>query len=102
MAYLNQLNADWTKATHRLSPIVLTQLLQLTGTQFYQHLKTLSPFGKAVFSVAWAGETESLNWFHIAREYTEIWIHQQQIRDAVNKPALMTKELFYPLIDTLV
>ncbi len=36
---------------------------------------------------------------HIAREYTEKWLHQQQIRDAVNKPALMTPEFFYPSIN---
>ena len=36
---------------------------------------------------------------HIAREYTEKWLHQQQIRDAVNKPALMTKEFYYPFMN---
>lgn len=100
--YLNVLNADWTKATRRLSPAVLIELLQLTGKQFCRHLNTLNPFDQAVFSVAWAGEDESANWFHIAREYTEKWIHQQQIWDAVHKPGLMTRELFYPLIDVLV
>ena len=39
---------------------------------------------------------------HVAREYTEKWLHQQQIRDAVNKQGIMTKELFYPFIDTFM
>jgi hypothetical protein len=60
------------------------------------------PFADAIFSVAWAGEEISKNWFHIAREYTEKVHHQLQIRDAVGKPGLMTKELFYPFIDTFM
>ncbi|MBD0288507.1 MAG: hypothetical protein ICV79_24240, partial [Flavisolibacter sp.] len=63
------------------------------------YYKSLNPFDKAVMAVGWAGETESKNWMHIAREYTEKWLHQQQIRDAVNKPALMIRELYYPFID---
>ena len=39
--------------------------------QFLKHLQALKPFDKAIFSVAWAGQDESENWFHIAREYTE-------------------------------
>ena len=35
----------------------------------------------------------------IAREYTEKWLHQQQIRDALNKPGLKTRDLYYPFID---
>ncbi len=100
--FLNQLNMTWTNATKRLSPNVLINLLETTGKEYYEHLKNLNPFDNAVFSVAWAGEETSLNWFHIAREYTEKFLHQQQIRDAVGKPALFTKELFYPFINTFI
>ncbi|MES2795411.1 MAG: maleylpyruvate isomerase N-terminal domain-containing protein [Bacteroidota bacterium] len=102
VAYLNQLNASWTNATKRLSPTVLIELLEATGKQYSDHLQTLDPFGIAVFSVAWAGQDQSQNWFHIAREYTEKFIHQQQIREAVGKQALFTKALFYPFIDTFM
>lgn len=44
--------------------------------------------------------TESLNWFDIAREYTEKWLHQQHIRDAVNAPILDTREFLHPVLDT--
>ena len=98
--YLNLLNATWTNATKRLSPNVLTALLEITGKQYSEHLQTLPPFDTAIFSVAWAGQYKSENWFHIAREYTEKFIHQQQIREAVGKQALFTKELFHPFIDT--
>ena len=100
--FLNQLNMSWTNATKRLSPQVLTDLLESTGRAYYEHLKSLSPFDEAVFSVAWAGQETSHNWFHIAREYTEKFLHQQQIKDAVGKPGIMTRELFYPFIDTFM
>ncbi|OXA87654.1 maleylpyruvate isomerase N-terminal domain-containing protein [Flavobacterium hercynium] len=99
VAFLNQLNMSWTTATKRLSPVVLTELLAITGKQYSEHLQSLNPFENAIFSVAWAGQETSLNWFHIAREYTEKFLHQQQIRNAVGKQALFTKELFYPFIN---
>lgn len=100
--FLNQLNMTWTNATKRLSPTVLIDLLETTGKQYSEHLQTLNAFENAIFSVAWAGEETSLNWFHIAREYTEKFLHQQQIRNAVGKQALLTKTLFYPFIHTFM
>lgn len=100
--YLNQLNADWVKATKRMSPNVLTDLLEITGKQCSVYWQQVDLFTDAIFSVGWAGEQTSKNWFHIAREYTEKFIHQQQIREAVGKQELFTKELFYPFIDTFM
>jgi len=100
--FLNQLNMTWTNATKRLSPTVLIELLESTGKQYSAHLQTLDPFEDAIFSVDWAGEETSLNWFHVAREYTEKFLHQQQIRNAVGKQALFTKELFHPFISTFM
>ena len=100
--YLNQFNADWVKAAKRLSPAVLIDLLEQTGKEYSDHIQTLDPDETAMFSVAWAGEETSKNWFHIAREYTEKWHHQQQIRQATNRPGILTRELFYPFISTLL
>lgn len=97
--YLNTLNADWVKAMKRVSPEMLILLHQSTGKLYYDYYASLNPFDTAAFSVAWAGESESKNWMHIAREYTEKFLHQQQIRDAVGKPGIMTKDYFYPFID---
>ena len=77
VGFLNRLNSDWVKAMRRVSPNIIIELLESTGKQYYDFLKTLHPFEKAGFSVGWAGEDESVNWFHIAREYTEKWHHQQ-------------------------
>lgn len=99
--YLNRLNAEWVLATKRLSPTIIIEWLEQTGKQYSAYLRTLDPQAKAAFSVAWAGEQESRNWFHIAREYTEKWHHQQQIRAAVGQEqALYVGELFQPYLET--
>ncbi len=100
--YLNDLNAVWVNAMDRVSPQQLIGLLETTGEPYCEYLSSLDPFSASKYAVSWAGEEQSENWFHIAREYTEKWHHQQQIRDAVNKPGIMHKELFYPCMDTFM
>lgn len=98
--FLNKLNAEWVKAMKRVSPEMLVDLLKSTGKPFCEYYATLDPFEKAEYSVAWAGENESTNWMHIAREYTEKFLHQQQIRDATDKQGIMTKEFYLPFLET--
>jgi uncharacterized protein (TIGR03083 family) len=100
--YLNRLNDDWIKATARLSPTVLIELLETTGKEYCDHIQSLDLHAPAVLSVAWAGETQSANWFHIAREYTEKWHHQQQIREAVGKPGIESCEFYRPVLETFM
>lgn len=102
VSYLNKLNADWVKAMKRVSPDTIIKLLEVTQQDLIAYYHSLDLYAPARFSVAWAGEETSLNWFHIAREYTERWHHQQQIRDAVNKPGIMDREFFFPLIQTFM
>ncbi|MDX1937416.1 MAG: maleylpyruvate isomerase N-terminal domain-containing protein [Flavihumibacter sp.] len=102
VTYLNKLNSNWVTATRRLSPQVLMELLEIASRQYTRHLQQLNPEAEAVFAVAWAGQEVSANWFHIAREYTEKFLHQQQIRDAVNKPGIMTRQLYYPFLNTFM
>ena len=97
--YLNWLNAEWVQAMKRVSPQMLVELLRQTGPAFCEYYAALDPMGIAPWPVAWAGEDESRNWMHIAREYTEKFLHQQQIRDAVGKPGLLTGEFFHPFLD---
>lgn len=99
LEYLNRLNAEWVLAMKRVSPEMLIELLQHTGEPFYKYYAALDPNEKAEFPVAWAGEEESTNLMHIAREYTEKFIHQQQIRDAVGKQGIMTKEFYLSFLD---
>ena len=100
--YLNSLNAEWVIAMKRMSPSILTELLEVTGKEYSKYIASLDPHADAIFPVAWAGEHVSKNWFHVAREYTEKWHHQQQIREATGKPGIMTKKLFYPVLNTFM
>ena len=75
--YPNRINADWVIAMRRVSPQLLIEWMDLTHEAYFRSLEKLDPLQPAKYSVAWAGETTSLNWFHVAREYTEKWHHQQ-------------------------
>ncbi len=98
--YLNLLNADWVKAMKRASPEILILLHEATGPPTSDYYVSINLWETAPFAVSWAGETESKNWFHLAREYTEKWHHQQQIREATGRPGIMERKFFYPFIDT--
>ena len=102
VGFLNKLNSDWVNATKRLSPGVLIDLLESTGKEYSLIMSEQDLDREARFAVAWAGEQRSKNWFHIAREYTEKWHHQQQIREATGKQGIITEQLYYPFIDTLL
>ncbi|MEL6252083.1 MAG: maleylpyruvate isomerase N-terminal domain-containing protein [Bacteroidota bacterium] len=99
--FLNQLNADWVKVSRRFSPAILVQLLEQNLPLYVQHLQELDLEGQAIFSVDWAGEASSKTWFHIAREYTEKFHHQMQIRYAVGNDAELLEEKWHlPYLDT--
>ena len=99
VAYLNRLNAEWVAATRRLSPPVLLALMDVMAPQVHAFFGSLDPHAQAQFGVAWAGEESSPVWFDIGREYTERWLHQQQIREAVGAPGLLGREWLYPALD---
>jgi uncharacterized protein (TIGR03083 family) len=96
---VNRLNEEGVTVYRRLSPPVLIDLMKLACEQSANFHEALDPFAPAAFGVSWAGEATSLNWFDTARELTERWHHQQQIRFAVNRPGIMTRELYHPVLD---
>lgn len=100
--FLNRLNADWVAAARRLSPRVLVELLAVTGPAVSELVASLPPQEPALFSVAWAGEERSENWFDVGRDYTERWHHQMQIRDAAGAPLLLERRWLHPLLDLSV
>lgn len=101
MSFLNKLNADWVQAMKRVSPIQLIEMLSTSGAEYCAYIASLDVLEKSVFSVAWAGEEQSYNGFHIAREYTEKWHHQQQIRLAVGRESeLFDKKYYLPYLET--
>lgn len=102
VAYLNRLNADWVLAMQRVSPTLLIKWLDAIHPSYIGCLEQLDLRAPARYGVAWAGESESLNWFHIAREYTEHWHHQQQIRFATGRPELVEREFYHPVLQTFL
>ncbi len=99
VAFVNRLNREGVAVYRRLSPPVLIDLMTLACEQSARFHEALDPFAAAGFSVSWAGERTSLNWFDTARELTERWHHQQQIRLATNRPGIMTPRLYHPVLD---
>ena len=102
IGFLDQLNADWIRASQRISPPLLIAMLELTGPLVHQLFQALDPQAEALFSVGWAGEASSRNWFDIAREFTEQWLHQQQIREALDRPGLDEPHILGPVIETFM
>jgi uncharacterized protein (TIGR03083 family) len=99
---VNRLNREGVTVYRRLSPAVLVKLMEMACLESADFHESLDPFATAVFNVSWAGESTSLNWFDTARELTERWHHQQQIRFATNRPGIMTPELYHPVLDCFV
>ena len=99
---LNGLNAGWVRTMRRVSPAVLVEFLALTGPQQADYVMSRDPYALAPVPVAWAGETGSPNWFHIGRDYTEYWHHQQQIREAVGAPLLAGRDWLRPALEIFI
>ena len=99
---VNRLNREGVTVYRRLSPKVLIGMMKEACEQSACFHESLDPFLPAAFAVSWAGEERSLNWFDTARELTERWHHQQQIRLATNRPGIMTPELYHPVLDCFV
>lgn len=98
LRYLNQLNAEWIAAARRISPRLLTDLLNATGLTVSSLMEGSRLSGEAVFPVAWAGQSRSPTWLDTGREYTERWHHQDQIREAVGAAPVSARELLSPVI----
>jgi len=99
---VNRLNREGVTVYRRLSSRVLIDLMQMACERSASFHESLDPFARAAFAVSWAGEEQSVNWFDTARELTERWHHQQQIRLATNRPGIMVRELYHPVLDCFV
>ena len=115
VAFIDRLNAEGVTVFRRLSPPVLIAWMEQASREAAAYYASLDPFAPARFGVSWAGELISANWFDVARDLTERWHHQQQIRlavaesaDTVHAPsanaarnlrAIMTPTQYHPVLD---
>lgn len=98
-AYIDRQNAEWVAAMRRLSPRVVRSLLEFGGRETQRLFESVDPFALGS-PVAWAGPQPAPNWLDLARELTERWHHQQQIREAVGAPLLNEPSFLRPVLAT--
>lgn len=98
---IDRQNALWVEAMRRLSPRVVTDLLEWTGPPTEAYFAGLGP-AEIGGPIDWAGPEPAPLWLHVAREYTERWVHQQHIRDAVGRPGLNERRWLRPVLEAFV
>lgn len=100
--FLARTNEEFVAAARQVSPRVLVDLLDHLGPQLDRFWPSLD-LGATGEPVSWAAPGQPAPaWLDIAREYTEFWVHQQQIRDAVGRPGANSDRLTWPVVDTFM
>lgn len=84
VAALDAKNQRWVDGARGLSPRVLRDLLAWSGGQIGAYFAAADMYEPSY--VSWASDGPVPRWFDLARDLTECWVHQQQIRDAVGQP----------------
>jgi uncharacterized protein (TIGR03083 family) len=101
-ATIEQSNEAWVATARAMIPATLVpDLLALTGGKLDVALATVDLQAPGV-AVRWTGSGPTPCWLDLAREYTERWLHQAQIREAVGRQPLQHRRWLHPVIDTFV
>src|ERR1700722_15009272 len=101
-AWLHRMNQDFVTVAARWSPRALSDLLAHLGPQLDALWAGLD-LGASGEAVSWAAPgVKAPRWLDAAREYSEYWVHQQQIRDAVQCPGGDDAALLGPVVDTFL
>ena len=98
---LNESNERWVTENAFLSPALLVDLLSQTADQVMA-MWAAADLERPSEGVWWAGVELAPVWLDLARDYSEDWTHQQQIRDAVNQPGLKDARFLDPVLDTFL
>ena len=98
MAWLDDLQAQWVRAARRISPRLVTELLDWAGPQVVEMLRRQHPRARTV-SVSWAGTGPVPVWLDQARELSEQWIHRQQLLQALGRPSDLRPDLAGPVLE---
>ncbi len=99
IAFVQEDNRLFMNGMKRMAPALLIELLARYDPIMLTLFEEVDPEAPGL-GVAWAGEWDSKQWFDTAREYTEKWHHQQQLRDATGRAPLYDFELFAPVLET--
>ncbi|MEV0201678.1 maleylpyruvate isomerase family mycothiol-dependent enzyme [Nonomuraea sp. NPDC050691] len=99
-SYLARVNEEFVRAARQLSPRLMIELLEHLGPRLDALWAAVDMTGPAALDVSWAAtDLPSPAWLDVGREYTEFWVHQQQVRDAVGVPGADDPELVRPALE---
>ena len=84
VAALAAKNQRWIDGAQGLSAPVITELLEWSGQQMDAFYASMDLRGEG--HVSWASDGPVPIWFDIAQDLTERWVHQMQMREAVDQP----------------
>jgi uncharacterized protein (TIGR03083 family) len=102
-AFLARSNEDFVRTARQISPRLMIDLLVHLGTQLDVEWSSREMGDPAGAEVSWAAPgLPAPVWLDVAREYSELWVHQQQIRDAVGRPGGTEPWLLHPVLDTFM
>ena len=76
-------NEAWIRGAQQLSAPVIGGLLRWTATEMDRYYASMDLMGEGF--VVWASDEPVPLWFDIAQDLTERWVHQMQMREAVDK-----------------
>lgn len=100
--FLNKFNEQWVEACARISNQVIQDLLAVTSDLMmsYWQQVDLDSLGEPV-SWVYPGQPAPV-WLDCARDFTEDWIHQEQIRQAVGREQRPDVTVLYAVLDTFM
>jgi hypothetical protein len=99
---VHRANEEFVEVARQISRPLLADLIAHLGPQLDELWSTLdlSSFGA---SVSWVEPgVDAPVWLDVAREFTDFWVHQQQIRDAVGLPGAVDAAVSVAVVDTLI
>ncbi|MBP2401149.1 maleylpyruvate isomerase family mycothiol-dependent enzyme [Streptomyces syringium] len=100
-AFIHRINQEWVDAHRRVSPVALTDTLDVIGGQVARFFEAADP-GSPSLGVSWAGVDPAPMWLDSAREFTEFWTHRQQIRHAIGQDTDPDPRFLSVVLDTFM
>ena len=98
VAHVNTINRAGVEGLAARSPRQLIEAVARASAELIDCFAALPLEAPGFYAVAWAGQQQSPHWFDVARELTEQWHHQQQLRVAVGAPELSQPHLTHAVL----
>jgi uncharacterized protein (TIGR03083 family) len=100
-ALVDEINNRWIAGARWISPRQVMDQLERSGIEYAETMAGIDMDAPGI-PVDWIQPGPAPAWMDVAREFTERWIHQQQIRDAAERPLLNARWALYPVFDTFM